>query len=109
MAKCTFVVHPDHPDLDQHVSGCLYGERLGGTNQLCSLTSVLLMRLALDLRETAMIGFSAGTLGVDVTADTLDFAGVDCSVTRSVEDSSGEQGVVDGNPAGADAENDHEV
>ena len=46
---------------------------------MSSLTSVLLSRLALDLRETATIGLTIGTSRVDVTTGTLDFAGVDCS------------------------------
>ncbi|KAI0729823.1 hypothetical protein C8Q72DRAFT_289735 [Fomitopsis betulina] len=43
------------------------------------LTSVLLSRLAMDLRETAVLE-TQGTLGYEVTADTLQFAGVDRSL-----------------------------
>lgn len=40
----------------------------------------------MDLRETAVLQ-TTGTLGHEVTADTLDFAGVDRSLGRSSQDS----------------------
>ena len=40
----------------------------------------------MDLRETALIEAS-GTLGYEITADTLEFAGVDSSLGRSSFDS----------------------
>jgi len=52
------------------------------------LTSILLSRLALDLRETAILEFT-GTAGLDASVgSTLVFAGVDDPVGRASDEPS---------------------